>query len=310
MKYYHVYANKMNVGDLLSAVAIKNLSKYDYHDMLWTKGHYKRTTRLLDYLKPEDRIIIGGGGLLKDTFLPLWDLIIKNYQGNKIVLWGIGECINKTVKFTGLPDNIIASIANIASNIYVRDIDTRDRFTEIGTNVEVIGCPSTTIASSWLNRGGKYLLHVVHPDLLKGSIDFWRKNVRKLALDLNLQYMEFDHIIPSFFSKSQKLLITRRYYENAGMVVSSRLHGIILGSAQGIPVIPISNDFKIESYWRGTLGGEKVLGVYDYGLLRDFVLDREYDPPELIFNNVEKIVDLNRQTSFEIEKTLDHTPEK
>jgi len=307
MKIFHVYANRINMGDLLSALAIKKLSKVDYHDILWTNGQYRKTIRIIQNLNPEDSIVIGGGGLLKDTFLPLWELILNNYKGNKIILWGVGECINKNVENTGLPDNIISSIANIATKIFVRDFSTKDRFLRLGTVAEVIGCPSTSIARSWKKRSDKYLLHVIHPELLKGTLEYWRKSVRKLANDLDLQYAEIDHIISTpLLTSKQKLFFTRKYYENASLIVSSRLHGIILGSAQGVPVIPISNDFKIESYWKGTLGGEKVLSINDYDLLRGFVKAEEYDSPEVILNAVNKIVELNHQASLEVAKILEY----
>ncbi len=308
MKIYHIYANKTNVGDLLSALAIKKFLKLNSTDLFWTNGYFERTVKDLCNLNEKDVVIIGGGGLLKDYFFRLWETLIGNYKGNKMFLWGVGECINKDDKYTGLPDDMIDSIAKITTKIYVRDFSTKDRFSRIGKEAEIVGCPSTNIARTWSKKSDKYLLHVVHPQLLKQTLPYWRSNAQKLASGLGLKYVEIDHIIPSNHIRGYIYWNSlRNYYENAGLIISSRLHGVILGSARRVPVVPISNDYKIEAYWRGTLGGKKLLNINDSDLLSDFVRAENYDDPDLIQNGVDNVIKSNSQASSEILRLLEYS---
>ncbi|MGB2963582.1 MAG: polysaccharide pyruvyl transferase family protein [Anaerolineales bacterium] len=301
MNVFHIYANKSNVGDFLSALAIKKLIKIKLQDLYWTARNSEFTTRKLNELNENDIIIIGGGGLLKDYFLSMWEMLIKNYKGNKIVIWGVGECVNKERENTRLPDEVFDSIANIATKIYVRDYQTKLKFERCNAVVDLVGCPSMVLANKWQKTGDRYLLHIVHSQLMRNTILFWREKAIALAANMGLKYIEVNHIFPSNIIKRYLYWIKLQYYyKNSSLILSSRLHGIIIGSTFNVPVIPISNDYKIEAYWKGTLGGTKVLAPNDYDILNDYVKKEKFDPPQKILRRVDELIKLNYHTSLDV----------
>jgi exopolysaccharide biosynthesis predicted pyruvyltransferase EpsI len=299
MLVYHAYANKANIGDYYSALAIKRYIDKPMQNILVDRSYYNDYKRILRKLTKEDIIIVGGGGLLKNYFQKFWESLLNDYSGYKLILWGVGECINHFDESQKMPDIIYERIGEKAALISVRDMLTYDRFNKLGIKSILTGCPSTKIAISWEVKSKNFLLHIVHPELMKSNLGNWKRSCLEVARNLGLKYKENNHIC-----RSQKILqipchkIIRYYYENSGIIVSSRLHGTIFGGAHNIPVIPVSNDYKIDSYWNGTLGGNLVVKNDDYDLLLDVINSKRYDNPLLIRKNSEIVVERNDQFSL------------
>ena len=71
---YHVYANQKNIGDWLSARAIQLLIGGGPVVELFCDGPYvKQTLAVLANAGPGDLVVIGGGGLFMDYFVPFWE---------------------------------------------------------------------------------------------------------------------------------------------------------------------------------------------------------------------------------------------
>ncbi|MBL8079495.1 MAG: polysaccharide pyruvyl transferase family protein [Anaerolineales bacterium] len=269
MTVYHVFANRINLGDYYSALGIKKLIwQIPMRSLYWTHGEFEKTKYILEKIKPHDKIVVGGGGLFKDFFSPLWETIL-NYvrRDNQLFIWGVGECDVKD-KHTTLSESQLVRIAETATMIYTRDQTSKQKLQGFNARVEITGCPSVTIVSQWIRKSPRYLLHVIHPELLGASLGLWRQAASRLASDLGLDVVELSHIVPkSGIRRLNYLHKTKNYYQNAGLVLSSRLHGVIFSNAMGIPVIPVSGDKKIESYWRDTLGKKLLLNISDSNFL-------------------------------------------
>jgi hypothetical protein len=301
MRILHVFANKSNIGDYLSALSIKKYLCRKTEDVLIDEHYFNRYKHSISTFTSKDIIIVGGGGVLKHNFFPFWDLLIKNYCGYKLIIWGVGECMPKHDLDTKMPDNIYKSISKIASLVSVRDVLTQRRFIENGLNPIISGCPSTTIASSWPINNKKYLLHVIHPELIKSRLPEWRETCRTLSKRYGLKYIELFHRGTSnFLIRSLYLKLIKQLYMHSGMIISSRLHGVIIGSTRGVPVIPISNDMKINSYWKNTLHAKSLLEIDDHDQLIEFVDLRDYDSPKNILANSSAIKKMNDKFSAEV----------
>ena len=71
---YHVFANRSNIGDWLSARGIqKLLSPLEITECLCDVPFIEETIQQLAAATEKDLIVIGGGGLLMDYFIPFWE---------------------------------------------------------------------------------------------------------------------------------------------------------------------------------------------------------------------------------------------
>ncbi len=63
---YHIFANRSNVGDWLSAIGIQKLLGIPVAECLCDMPFIAETFALLNNARANDLIVIGGGGLLMD----------------------------------------------------------------------------------------------------------------------------------------------------------------------------------------------------------------------------------------------------
>lgn len=291
MTLFHIYANNINVGDQFSALGIKSLLPKDLNivNLYWERGYYKRTRQALSSLNEKDLVIIGGGGLFKDYFYGLWELLVRKVKKKSLIIWGVGVCDNKK-RETLLPEDLLDEVVKKSIAIFVRDEYTKSIIPVNGSMVEVVGCPSVFIVDKWKIKKTRYLLHVVHPDLLGEEMMNWRRECKKMAKVMDLAYVESNHLASvNPFMRLGSITRLKKYYCGAAVVVSSRLHGVIFGSALGKPVIPISGDNKIEGYWIETLGGDSVLETKDSRRLKEILLDQPLEISQTVVNNIAKL---------------------
>src|SRR5205823_8029379 len=70
---YHVFANRSNAGDWLSARGIRSLLDAPaVTELLCDEPFVPETLERLSSAGPGDLIVIGGGGLFMDYFEPFW----------------------------------------------------------------------------------------------------------------------------------------------------------------------------------------------------------------------------------------------
>jgi len=179
---------------------------------------------------------------LQPAFQKFWSTIIESKI--PFVTFGIG--INMMKGRPSVDNDILLSIAQYAKMIGVRDRYTEYRFKSLCNREIYMGiCPSVNFLnknkSSTLYSEAKTLLHIFHPaDLrLAGlNVELVRSNLVKIAKYVGIVYVEHSNMSSDY----EKVL---GLYQNADLVVSSRLHGCIISYALGKSFLAMCCDEKI-----------------------------------------------------------------
>src|SRR5689334_13341095 len=93
MMIHHVFANKSNIGDWLSARGIQALLAPCAVTEHFCDGPFvPQTLERLATLSENDFIVIGGGGLFMDYFVPFWEGFRVIAKRVPFCIWGVGYC--------------------------------------------------------------------------------------------------------------------------------------------------------------------------------------------------------------------------
>jgi polysaccharide pyruvyl transferase WcaK-like protein len=253
---HHVYANQSNAGDWLSAQGIQSLLgiravQEHFCDEPFVDG----TIAALSEAGPDDFIIIGGGGLFMDYFLPFWEKFRSIASRAPFCIWGVGNCDMKR-QSSRLPRKLITEVVRQSSLCVVRDELTRCFLGDSRLPLPV-PCPSI-LAIEPAGAPQPRLLHVDHYNNVGEEI--YEKLVaisQCFAQRTGRSYRQTNNLIPK--GKKEALRTILGYYESADLVFSSRLHGCILALAMHRPVLAISGDHKVESFMEAAGLGDWVL---------------------------------------------------
>ena len=241
---HHVFANRSNIGDWLSAAGIQ-VAVGEVVEHLCDGPFVEQTLSQLAGLEARDRLIIGGGGLLMNYFEPLWRGLANRPPTCPVTLWGVGVC--DTRGQATLPDrSLIRGVIQSFDRVIVRDEMTRD-FVDV--DAELVACPSLlAIPTVEPSRDGMpTVLHVDNYNTLgperyeqmDAAIAAWAGSHGHAMQRTN------NRIQPNQWSELQALL---GRYQSATLVVSSGLHGCIIAVATGRPVVAVAGDRKVEGF--------------------------------------------------------------
>jgi polysaccharide pyruvyl transferase WcaK-like protein len=242
---YHVYANQSNAGDWLSARGIQSLlgtSRITEH--FCDEPFVPETLAALRHAGPDDFIIIGGGGLFMDYFVPFWEGFRTIAARVPFVIWGVGCCDIKHAD-TRAPLKLLSEIVRQSRLCVVRDELTREQLSDCQLPPPVI-CP-TIIAVPTTGGEQKRLLHVDHYDNVGAEI--YERMVAvadQFAERTGRSYRQTNNQIPA--GHNGALQRTLDLYASADLVVTSRLHGCIIALATGRRVLVVSGDRKVDSF--------------------------------------------------------------
>src|SRR5688572_7481757 len=90
---YHVFANRSNIGDWLSAKGIQKLLRpLEITECLCDEPFLDETFETLAMATSLDLIVIGGGGLFMDYFVPFWERFLPISKRVPFCIWGVGCC--------------------------------------------------------------------------------------------------------------------------------------------------------------------------------------------------------------------------
>lgn len=278
MTVHHVFANRSNAGDWLSAQGIQRLlGGTGIVEHLCDEPFIAETFANLTRCSARDVVVIGGGGLLSAYFEPFWRGLLALELKAPLVLWGVGCCDRKLGP--SLPDRgLMAEIVRGSRICVVRDKLTRDFLGDASSRVTVVPCPTISALDS-LSRDGDAVLHADHFDNI-GEENFYR--VKAICDDYaqrrGVKSLWTNNVIPA--GQQARLDATVALYRSASLVVSSRLHGCIIGLALGCRVIAVSGDRKVESFMAAAGLSDWVCGLEQLDRLPP-LLDRWEQQPRV-----------------------------
>ena len=262
---HHVFANKSNVGDWLSARAIQFLlgpSVVTEH--LCDEPFVVETLGRLALASPRDFIVIGGGGLFMDYFAPFWSGFAEIAHRVPFCIWGVGYCDMKR-ECSRPPPDLLARIVQQSRLCYVRDELTRQNLPGVPLPPPV---PCPTVALIHERAAGFGLLHVDALDNVGEAIyDEMNKVGQAFCAETGRTFGTINNLIPAGEDSALQSVLER--YAAADLILTGRLHGCIIGLAMGRKILAISGDNKVESFMQAAGLGGWVLDLSGIASLHD-----------------------------------------
>lgn len=253
---HHVFANRSNIGDWLSAKGIQHLLGLPVVEHLCDEPFVAATLAALAEAGPADVIVVGGGGLFMDYFEPFWAGLSALKTPARLCIWGVGYCDLK-LEPSHAPVALLRQVIAGCAAVIVRDELTRDL---LALDLPVVPCPSLAV----LDRApsGHGLLHVDNYTTA-GAETYERMDAdgRAFAERTGRPYLQTNNRIGPGQEREMQALLDR--YAAADVVLSSALHGCIIALAMGRKVVAVSGDRKIEGFMEAAGLGEWVLDLPD-----------------------------------------------
>ena len=251
----HVYANRSNIGDWLSARGIQALlGARDITDHFCDAPFVEETLAVLAATTEDDLIVIGGGGLLMDYFEPFWRALAEAPPRAPLFLWGVGLCDLKA-EASKPPRALLRQIAKIADLCVVRDLGTWDHIALPHLPPPVL-CPS--LAAVGAETPGRGILHVDNYTTVgAAAFDRMDSEARRFAGATGRPYRRTNNRLERVDEAALQQVLD--LYRASDLVLSSALHGCLVALAMGRPVLAVSGDWKIEGFMQAVGLGEWVI---------------------------------------------------
>jgi len=261
---YHVYANRSNIGDWLSAKGIQSLlGKREITECLCDEPFIEETIAVLSKATTEDLIVIGGGGLLMDYFTPFWEAFRPIAGRVSFCVWGIGYCDIKH-EHSLPPNTLVEEVLRKSKCTIVRDELSRSHLPGIQLPTPV-PCPSINIIEK-VRQPGFDILHVNNYTTAgEAAYEAMCNSAKTFAAKEGLVYRETNNRITKNSEKELQQILS--LYEKSGIILSSALHGCIIGVAMGLKVLAVSGDWKIDAFMEAVGLGEWVLDISELELI-------------------------------------------
>jgi len=245
---HHVFANRSNIGDWLSAMGIQRaLGTPAVCEHLCDGPFVPDTLAALRRAGGGDLVVIGGGGLLMDYFAPFWEGMTEIVRRVPVCTWGIGLCDLKK-EHTRPPDDVLREVLGAVRACAVRDELTRGYLHGLGVDAMIAPCPSLEVVAPPPVRGHG-ILHVDNYTTVgAGAYEAMTALAREFAVRTGRRYRSRNNRIEP--GDRDALAAVLASYAASDLVLSSALHGCIVAVAMGLPVIAVSGDYKIEQFMR------------------------------------------------------------
>jgi polysaccharide pyruvyl transferase WcaK-like protein len=179
-----------------------------------------------------------------DYFTTFWEGIVKIARRVPVCIWGVGYCDIKHEP-TLPPQELIEDVIEKSEICAVRDEYTRNRLARF-TLPPAVGCPSLC-ALDTVREPGAGILHVdnyttVGPAAYDAMEDF----AHKVAARHGVPFRKTNNRISAGDDVALDTVLKR--YADSEIVLSSALHGCIIGVGMGRKVVAVSGDRKIDSF--------------------------------------------------------------
>ena len=277
---HHVFANRSNVGDWLSAKGIQRLLQpHSVTEHLCDEQFVTQTLAELRRLEPDDLVVIGGGGLFMDYFAPFWIGLAELGHRFRYCIWGVGYCDLKAQP-SHPPLEIVRRVVAGSELCVVRDELTRKHLANSALPAPV---PCSSLLEIDPAPCGWGVLHVDNYTTVGApAFAVMDDACRRYASATSRPYRSTNNRIEP--DRERELRQCLSLYEQSDVIVSSALHGCVIAVAMGKPVLAVSGDWKIEGFMEAAGLGEWVLAAADLVQLpaRLEALPRQAAVPEFV----------------------------
>ena len=265
---YHVFANRSNIGDWLSAKGIqKLLSPLEVTECLCDVPFIGEIMQQLSNATEKDLIVIGGGGLLMDYFIPFWEAFQLVAERVPFCIWGIGYCDLK-LEHSLPPGNLITDIISKSKLCIVRDELTRSYLPNCNLPAPV-PCPSINVIEP-VPVLGNDILHVDNYTTAgEAAYEAMCRVAEKFATVNGVSYRQTNNRITKDSEKEMEQILS--LYRQSGYVLSSALHGCIIAVAMELKVLAVSGDRKIEGFMESVGLQDWVLDINELEKIPDYL---------------------------------------
>lgn len=287
---YYCCANNLNIGDYFSMLGVKEAIGLSGEEE-FMELRDEPFSDFISSLEEKDILIVGGGGLFKDYFEKYWKDIIyhKKRHNFSVYLFGVGVCDikNKSIS-TVISDEFIDEIIMNSNSSFIRAPLPIQ-------NIKVVEtcCPSVLYVqknySSTEQSPQEKLLYVNHRGLVgKEKSNQIRGFLQTYCSNNNLIYSEVNNIAKS----PDEIRDMMDEYISSKIIVTTRLHGYIIGRSVGKRVVAISNDYKIEGF-------AKLIGDPD-------PLDAHTLVEDILFEEIDKCKQINYEKLNQLVEDINH----
>ncbi len=255
---HHVFANKSNIGDWLSALGIQSLlPPHSVREHLCDEPFVAQTLAALSRAQTGDVIVIGGGGLFMDYFLPFWQGFREIAGRTPFCIWGVGYCdLKREMSRPGA--DLLTEIIGQSRLCSVRDELTRRWLLECHLPPPT-ACPSLCVLAP-PSEPGFGILHVDNYTTAGADVyECMDACARRFAETTQRPFRRTNNRITA--GRTEDLAEVLARYASSDVVLSSALHGCIIGLAMGKKVLAVSGDYKIESFMNEVGMGDWVSGI-------------------------------------------------
>ena len=292
---HHVFANKSNIGDWLAARAIQRLlAPAPAVEHLCDEPFVTETLQRLFSLGQDDFIVIGGGGLFMDYFTPFWDGFRRIGERVLYCLWGVGYCDLK--REPSRPnDSLLHEIVAGSRFCVVRDKLTSTYLGGIDLP-EPVPCPSLCVIKPPAEQGWG-VLHVDNYTTAGADVyDAMELHGAVFAKATGRPFRKTNNRIRPESEADLAEVLNR--YAASDVILTSALHGCLIGMAMGRKVLAVSGDWKLESLMEAAGLGRWVVGQEKVEMVPDLLRQLQHQPSAAGF------VDAARQANLAVAEKL------
>ena len=297
---FHIYANKSNIGDWLSARGIQSLlTPHKVIELFCDESYLEETLESLKKASDHDFVVIGSGGLFMDYFIPFWEGFRNSAPRVPFCIWGVGYCDLK-LEDSQPPVELLEEIINQSQFCVVRDEMTRNHLSRCKLPPPV-PCPSISVIDEVTSKGFG-LLHIdnylaVGEDVYEAMVEYGREFAKRT----NRRYRAKNNRIP--FGNEDILSAILGLYTSSDIVLSSGLHGCIIGLAMGLKVVAVSGDYKIESFMQAAGLSDWVIDLKEIHSLPDRLTNISEQPAPMKF--LQSARQANRAIAEDVKRAIE-----
>ncbi|HYD20271.1 MAG TPA: polysaccharide pyruvyl transferase family protein, partial [Flavipsychrobacter sp.] len=292
---YHVFANRSNIGDWLSAKGIQKLTgEVEITECLCDEPFVEETIKTLSVAGENDLVIIGGGGLLMDYFLPFWKAFLPIAERVPFVILGIGYCDIKHEPSLP-PKDIVEEVISKAALCIVRDKLSQTYLQHLELP-EPVPCPSIYAIPATALAGRDILQVNNYTTCGAEAYETMRAAGQKYAADKGITFRETNNRIEQ--GSEEQLAHLLSLYARSEIIISSALHGCIIGVAMGRTVLAVSGDRKIESFMEAVGMQDQVIDASMCSIFEERLFNLQDGRPDM------SVVDEIREKNIGIAELL------